>query len=131
MIGIAALLGAALLAGPQEPGSPVELSVYFGRNSDEVAPSAEELIELAAERIRQGRPVRIHIEGHTSRAGNADENQALSLRRAMAVRDALVANQVPDDVISVDALGERSPATPTADGEHEPLNDRVVVRAEF
>ena len=131
MIGIATLLGVAAMAAPQDAQPPLELSVYFRGGSDQMPPAARELVEMAAERLREARPVRIHVGGHTARAGDEGENEELSLRRAMAVRDALVDLGVRDDVVSVEAFGEREPARPTADGEPEPANDRVVVRAEF
>jgi OmpA family protein len=47
---------------------------------------------------------------------------ALSLRRANAVKDALVQNGVPAQAITVIGMGEKGLLVPTADGVREPQN---------
>ncbi|MBK8015268.1 MAG: OmpA family protein [Betaproteobacteria bacterium] len=42
-----------------------------------------------------GEPGQVEIRGHTDAAGNAENNRALSLRRAQAVRDAFVRMACP------------------------------------
>ena len=53
----------------------------------------------------------------------------LSLRRAEAARDVLVAKGVEASKISVAARGESEPAVPTADGVREQANRRVEIVA--
>jgi len=65
--------------------------------------------------------------GHTDKSGPDDYNMALSLRRANAVKDALVRDGVPAGVISVVGRGESQPLVPTADGVREPQNRRVEI----
>jgi outer membrane protein OmpA-like peptidoglycan-associated protein len=52
---------------------------------------------------------------------------ALSLRRANAVKDALVRNGVPATAIAVVGRGEQGLLVPTADGVREPQNRRVEI----
>jgi outer membrane protein OmpA-like peptidoglycan-associated protein len=52
---------------------------------------------------------------------------ALSLRRANAVKGALVQNGVPATAISVVGKGESQPLVQTADGVREPQNRRVEI----
>jgi OmpA-OmpF porin, OOP family len=52
---------------------------------------------------------------------------ALSLRRAEAVRNALVEAGVPSDSIVTAGRGETEPVILTADGEREQANRRVEI----
>lgn len=69
----------------------------------------------------------IRIEGHTDATGSVEANRDLSLRRAEAVRDALVARGVPAGRVRVFGLGEGEPVAPNDDAEGRALNRRVVV----
>lgn len=69
----------------------------------------------------------IRIEGHTDATGSVEANRDLSLRRAEAVRDALVARGIPVERIRVYGLGEGEPVAPNDDAEGRALNRRVVV----
>ena len=52
---------------------------------------------------------------------------ALSIRRANAVKDALVRAGIPANQIAVIGKGESDPLVPTADGVREPQNRRVEI----
>lgn len=66
--------------------------------------------------------------GYTDLSGKADFNMRLSLKRAEAVRKALIAAGVPADRLSAEGRGKTDPLVPTKDGTREPQNRRVVVR---
>ena len=68
--------------------------------------------------------------GHTDRQGTVEANDALSLRRAQAIADLLVAQGFAPELISARGRGEREPLVPTADEVVEPRNRRaeVIVR---
>ena len=72
------------------------------------------------------RPVR--IEGHTDATGSPDANRALSLRRAEAVRDALVAAGISPQRIAVSGEGSAQPVASNDEAEGRARNRRVVVR---
>jgi outer membrane protein OmpA-like peptidoglycan-associated protein len=69
----------------------------------------------------------VDIIGHTDRSGSSADNLKLSLRRAEAVRDALIARGVPKALLVVRGVGEDDPLIPTADGVTEPQNNRVAI----
>ena len=70
---------------------------------------------------------RILIEGYTDASGNPKANQALSLRRAMAVRDALVAAGIKASRITVSGKGEADPVASNRSASGRAQNRRVVV----
>lgn len=72
--------------------------------------------------------LRAEIGGHTDSTGSAETNLALSLARAEAVRDALLARGVPQAALSAQGYG---PSEPIADNETEEgraANRRTAVR---
>lgn len=75
-----------------------------------------------------GQPARaIRIEGHTDATGSPDANRALSLRRAEAVRDALIASGVAAQRIEVSGEGSARPVASNDEAEGRARNRRVVV----
>lgn len=76
----------------------------------------------------QGAPTAaIRIEGHTDSRGSANLNQALSQRRADAVRDALVEDGVSGERLSAVGMGEDQPVADNASEEGRARNRRVDV----
>ena len=71
--------------------------------------------------------VNISATGHADRSGSETYNMALSLRRADAVRAALIAGGLSGDAITVAGRGESEPAVPTPDGVKEQANRRVEI----
>ena len=67
------------------------------------------------------------MTGHTDLSGSFDYNMGLSLRRADAVRDALIAGGVSPNQITTAGRGEAEPAVPTADGVREQANRRAEI----
>ena len=67
------------------------------------------------------------MDGYTDLAGTAGYNMGLSVRRANAVKAALVADGIAASRISVHGFGKTHPAVPTPDGVREPRNRRAVV----
>lgn len=70
----------------------------------------------------------LRIEGHTDATGSPDANRSLSLRRAEAVRDALIARGVAAARISVSGEGGAQPVASNDDPAGRARNRRVIVR---
>jgi len=101
--------------------------LYFLADTDEFAPESKALVnQIFAEIARRPAP-EIVIIGHTDRVGNAQYNDALSLRRAERCRDELIKLGIPKVRISVAGRGYREPEVPTADQVSEPRNRRVEI----
>jgi len=67
------------------------------------------------------------VEGHTDQVGSAQYNQELSLRRADAVKRAMISGGMDDENVSIVGKGSSQPIAEndSADGRRE--NRRVVV----
>ena len=113
---------------PAEPaGAPSEFIIFFGHNKSDLTPQAMDVVKEAANAAKSGNVANVKLVGHTDRSGSDSYNQALSLRRAKAVKSALVGQGVADGSISMEAKGESEPLVPTADGVREPQNRRVNI----
>jgi len=70
---------------------------------------------------------RIAVTGHTDTSGAPAYNMALSLRRANAVKDALVREGIAAAAIAVTGRGETQLLVQTGDNVREPQNRRVEI----
>ncbi len=112
---------------PQIAAAPEPFTVYFAWNDDVVDSAGNRVIDDAVAAANDLGIADYTITGHADRSGPEDYNLQLSLRRADAVRSALIARGVKEGGISVAGRGEAEPAVPTADGVREPANRRVEI----
>jgi len=119
---IAQQFGAALGALPPRPKS---FTLYFERDSDQLTPDSANLATAALAEIA-ARPVAdVIVIGHTDRTGELAYNDTLSLQRAVAVREKLIAEGGDPARITATGRGEREPLVPTADEVPQPKNRRA------
>ena len=69
----------------------------------------------------------ISVIGHTDRTASDGYNHQLSLRRANAIRNVIVAGGIDSQVIEVTGHGEYNPLVETLDDVNEPQNRRVEI----
>lgn len=109
------------------PAIPDIYIVYFDWDRSDIRPDAAAVIaDVVADAASLGAPP-ISVTGHTDLSGSVDYNMGLSLRRADAVRDALIAGGVAPEQITTAGRGEAEPAVPTADGVREQANRRAEI----
>ncbi len=101
--------------------------VFFDFDRADITPEALGIIRQAAQVARSGNVPRITVTGHTDTSGNPRYNQALSERRAAAVRAALTREGVPAAGINTVGRGEASTLVPTGDNVREPQNRRAEI----
>jgi len=116
----------ALLA--QQPAAPRTFTVQFEANANRLSPSAEPVMAEMRAALAQLPAAEVVITGHTDRVGSLEANDRLSLARAEAVRELLVAAGVDRGAITVAGRGEREPVVPTADEVAEARNRRVEIK---
>ena len=108
--------------------TPFVTGVYFEWDRSDLTTEARDTINTAVALAKDGGcPItQIAVEGHTdSSEGRTD---ALSQRRALSVKTALVNFGVAVSSITTAAKGKSDPALPSPDGTPEPLNRRVEVQ---
>jgi len=111
---------------PPAPAAQAEpFLIFFDLDSSSLTADSQEIIRRAAGVARESGAASIEVVGHTDRSGSTTYNDALSIRRANSVRDALVNNGVTSGSISVEGRGESDPLVPTDDGVPEERNRRA------
>ncbi len=101
--------------------------VFFDFDSARVRDDGAQIIRDAAEASRAVQVTRIDVTGHADTSGGKAYNERLSRRRALAVKQGLLSNGVPEKDIIIYARGENDNLVPTRDGVREPRNRRVEI----
>ncbi len=103
--------------------------VLFDTGAATLKPGAATTIDRLAQFMRDYPERAVRIEGHTDAAGSDDTNQALSERRAQAVREALVARGLDAARIATLGLGEARPiaGNDTPGGRQQNRRVEIVV----
>lgn len=112
---------------PAPTPTAASFTVYFDKSGRTLNDDQLETLRQVIATARTGRQSRISVVGHTDAAGSADANQALSLKRANLVADALVAMGARREAITTSGVGAADPEVPSADGVKETKNRRVVI----
>ena len=112
---------------PPPPAAAPSFMVFFDWDRSNLSSQALNTIRQAAGAYKTKGSARITATGHTDTSGPEAYNMALSLRRANAVKDALVREGVPATAIAVVGRGEQGLLVQTPDGVREPQNRRVEI----
>lgn len=110
-----------------QPILPHHFRLYFTPGSDELTPESKLAYRAAFDDTKQRPVYEIEVVGFTDTVGDLPSNQALSLRRAAAIRDALVRDGLDRKAIAIAGRGERDLLVPTPDQTPEPRNRRVEI----
>jgi outer membrane protein OmpA-like peptidoglycan-associated protein len=111
----------------------VAADVLFEFDKAALTPDAEETLTVLGPKIREAGEHPLVIEGHTDALGSDQYNQALSERRAAAVKEWLVAHQFVPASAGTAGAGETRPIAPnskpdgTDDAAGRQRNRRVEV----
>ena len=113
---------------PAMPPAPVKtFIVFFDFNKSNLTAEAQSVVSEAVKTAQSGGAVRIMVTGHTDTVGSDTYNQALSLRRADAVKSQMVSDGLTADEIGTTGKSFHDPLVPTGPGVREPQNRRAVI----
>ena len=119
-------------AGPAVAGGERQFDdVLFDFDRSEITAAGAKILDNAAEVVNSGsyKSLRVNIAGHTDAIGSEGYNQALSERRANAVRSYLVKKGVDASRIHTFAYGETTPKADNGSAEGRAQNRRAEVKA--
>jgi OOP family OmpA-OmpF porin len=109
------------------PSPPGNYTVYFDFDKSVINAAGQQVINQVLNDARMHPPSSISVTGHTDTVGTAAYNMALGLRRADAVRAALIAGGVPAEKITVASRGFTDLAVPTGPNVREAKNRRAEI----
>ena len=109
------------------PIPPVSFIIYFKKDSSALSHESLALLTKVIDAIHTRKSTDIIISGYTDAVGPIDYDRRLSLQRAKAVADILVAKGTDRQNIHVSYHGKSNPLVPTPDGVPEPRNRRVEI----
>lgn len=115
----------ALLSGMPPP--PRSYVLYFVEGTTDLAPESRPVLEELKGEIARRPGVDVEVTGHTDTVGNADDNDALSQRRAEEILNLLATVGIDRSLMTAVGRGERELRVPTMDNIENPLNRRVEV----
>ena len=106
---------------------------YFGFGESKLSVESKRQLNKIYVKLKRNPQLRAFVQGHTDASGSPEFNLALSIRRARAARNYLVAKGIHSGRIDVKVYGESAPVAINigVDGTDEPdgrkYNRRVVV----
>ncbi|MCL1961690.1 MAG: OmpA family protein [Desulfovibrionaceae bacterium] len=115
------------LLSAQPPRTPDRFTLYFQNGASTLTPESNAQLSSILWSATHRPGGEIIVIGHTDRAGSAAANDALSLRRARAVRELIIQRGFDPLFVQAIGRGDRDPLIPTARGVKEPRNRRVEI----
>ena len=106
-------------------GLVVVIPDLFPERRSDIRNEKTYLLDEVAGLMRENRRFEMVIEGHTSDAGNADSNSAISRARAEGVRDYLMQHDIRSRRLSSESYGEAYPRYDNRDRVGQANNNRV------
>ncbi len=101
--------------------------VLFSTNKAELASGGTRNVQKLADFLKQFMQRKVMIEGYTDSTGSNDYNQMLSVRRADAVRSALIDMGISSDRINTRGYGEEFPVASNKTAAGRQQNRRVEI----
>jgi peptidoglycan-associated lipoprotein len=114
------------VAGPQE-GMLAKRTVYFDFDSAVIKGDGTDIVSAHAKYLSDHADARIRLEGNTDERGSPEYNIGLGMRRAQAVRQALLLQGASAGQITVTSYGAEHPVDPAHNDDAWAKNRRVDI----
>lgn len=112
---------------PAPPPPTKSWMVFFDTNSTTLSQQGATTVTEAANVAKSMPNARVAVTGYTDTDGNLAYNQQLSVRRANAVKNALMSNGIAPQAITVTGAGEGGLLIDTPDQTKNEKNRRVQI----
>ena len=112
--------------GPQE-GMLAKRTVYFDFDSAVIKGDGTDIVAAHAKYLSDHADARIRLEGNTDERGSPEYNIGLGMRRAQAVRQALLLQGASAGQITVTSYGAEHPVDPAHNEDAWAKNRRVDI----
>ncbi len=112
--------------GPQE-GMLAKRTVYFDFDSSVIKGDGTDIVAAHAKYLSDHADARVRLEGNTDERGSPEYNIGLGMRRAQAVRQALLLQGASAGQITVVSYGAEHPVDPAHDESAWAKNRRVDI----
>jgi outer membrane protein OmpA-like peptidoglycan-associated protein len=112
---------------PAPPPPPKAWMVFFDTNSTALSQQSSTTVMEAANVAKSTPNARVSVTGYADTDGSPGYNQQLSIRRADAVKTALVRNGIAPQAITVNGAGEGGLLIETPDQTKNEKNRRVQI----
>ena len=101
--------------------------MFFDWNKASITAAGASVLDAVAQEAKNRNLNAVHIVGNADTSGGKGYNNKLGMRRANAIREALVQRGLDAGVMQVESHGEDDPLVPTPDGVREPANRRAAI----
>jgi OmpA-OmpF porin, OOP family len=109
----------------ERTGHVAVYGILFDTGKATLQPASDEPLNQVLQMLQQDDSLKVVIEGHTDNAGAAAANQALSEKRAQAVRDWLIAKGIAANRLTAKGYGASKPVADNNTDEGRAKNRRV------
>ena len=118
-----------------DPNAPMAIEnamylVFFDWDQSSLGPGAQSVLDAVAAEATRRNLTSINVVGHADRSGPNSYNEKLGMRRANAVRDALIQRGISASIINASSRGEDERLVETPDNVREPANRRAQISFE-
>jgi outer membrane protein OmpA-like peptidoglycan-associated protein len=114
---------------PIDTGKTVPLkNVFFETDKFDLKPESKSELNKLVAFLQHNKTLKIELDGHTDDVGDKKKNQVLSLNRANAVCEYLIANGVAKERLSHKGFGDTKPVVANDSPEHRQMNRRTEFR---
>jgi outer membrane protein OmpA-like peptidoglycan-associated protein len=104
-----------------------ETNIHFNVASTAMTPDSKASIYSLVTFMKHNQEAVIHVEGFADNTGNPAANETLSVNRAKAVKDALVANGIDSSRIETSGMGQNNPVAPNDNAPDRAHNRRAEI----